>query len=292
MRATENQAYADSSPWLGNSTAHYENFPVGSWLLPASLRPAVASIYRFARYADDVADEGQAAPAERLAELGALREALNAGSGVRHPVVDALLPYLSAHSLSAQHFRDLLSAFSQDVVVSRYPSSAQVLDYCNRSANPVGRVMLELFGRADGPNLVCSDAICTALQLINFAQDVALDWPKDRVYLPLDWLAQAGLTDRDVGEAVRLRQAPAALRGVVRQMCELARQRLDAGRPLLRRVPLRLSLELRVVIAGGTRILDRLARGGYDPIAHRPVLGVRDAPAVVGLALFSPSVSR
>lgn len=288
MRAMPSQptdAIEHAPPWVGNGTDHYENFPVGSWLLPAALRPAVAAIYRFARYADDVADEGSAAPAQRLAELERLRRALSPGAESAHPIVEQLLPHLAQHALDRQSLLDLLSAFAQDVQVKRYASQGQLMDYCRRSANPVGRLMLQLFGCARPETLAHSDAICSALQLINFAQDVRVDWAKDRVYLPLDALAAAGLDDRSVGSAVAQGRADARLRGVIAQFAAGARRLLDSGRPLVGQVPLRLGLELRVIIAGGRRILDLLERNGHDPIEARPALRTRDLLPILAGAL-------
>lgn len=269
------------SPWLGAATRHYENFPVGSWLLPASVRPAVAALYGFARYADDVADEGQADAATRLAELRRLRRAVDTRGAVAHPAVTPLLPWIERFDLQASLLTDLLSAFEQDVTVTRHPDRAHLLDYCRRSANPIGRLMLQLFGRRDPDCLRWSDAICTALQLINFAQDVAVDWRMGRVYLPQDALVAAGLDDAGIGAAVADGLAPPALRSVIAQEAAHAVRLLDSGRPLTGRVPWRLGLELRLILAGGERIVDRLTRGGFDPIADRPVLRFADGPAIL-----------
>src|SRR5262245_25803800 len=161
------------------SVGHYENFPVASWLLPGALRPAVAAIYWFARTADDFADEGDAPAADRLVRLDAYRADLDriaAGTAPVLPVLARLAPVIAAHGLPLRPFRDLLDAFSQDVVKTRYASFDEVLDYCRRSANPVGLLMLHLFGAASAENACRSDAICTGLQLANFWQDVAVDW--------------------------------------------------------------------------------------------------------------------
>jgi squalene synthase HpnC len=176
---------------------HYENFPVASILLPRRLVPAVEAIYAFARSADDLADEGDAAPAERLAALQAYEAALDAieaGTPQDEPMFRRLAAALAEFGLPLQPLRDLLSAFKQDVVTTRYPDFPRLLDYCRRSADPVGRLMLGLYGVADAASLRESDAICTALQLINFWQDVAVDITKGRIYLPLDDLARFGVT--------------------------------------------------------------------------------------------------
>jgi squalene synthase HpnC len=177
------------------SVGHYENFPVASVLLPARLRPAVAAIYWFARSADDFADEGEAPPAARLARLDAYRAELDriaAGAAPESSRFVALAGVIRRHGLPLGPFHDLLDAFSQDVRKGRYATFAEVLDYCRRSANPVGRLMLQLFGAAAPTDLARSDAICTGLQLANFWQDAARDWRKGRIYLPQDEMARFG----------------------------------------------------------------------------------------------------
>ncbi|MEN9314415.1 MAG: Dehydrosqualene synthase [Pseudomonadota bacterium] len=262
---------------------HYENFPVASVLVPARLRPAVLAIYRFARFADDVADEGDAAPETRLRELERLRTALTDEAPGLHPVVDALRPHLARHGIPVEPFLALLSAFSQDVTVVRYADDAALEDYCRRSANPVGQLVLALFGRLDRETGPLSDAICTALQLINFLQDIASDWGRGRIYLPASALSASGIGEREIDAAVRAGRAGTALRDCIAARATQARALLESGAPLVGRVPLRLSLELRGTLAGGRRILDRLERSGFDPIANRPKLGWRDAPALVRL---------
>ncbi|MDE2585656.1 MAG: squalene synthase HpnC, partial [Betaproteobacteria bacterium] len=175
---------------------HYENFPVASLLLPAHLRRPVEVIYWFARSADDIADEGDASPAERLAALAAYNaelDRIDAGTTPETPLFQALAPIMAVHRLPIELFRDLLSAFAQDVTVKRYADYASLLDYCRRSADPVGRLLLHLFEVATPDNLRRSDAICTALQLINFWQDIAVDWQKGRVYLPQEDLVRFGV---------------------------------------------------------------------------------------------------
>lgn len=278
---------APSSPGLVTGVDHYENFPVASVLVPRRLRPAVLAIYRFARYADDVADEGDQTATQRLAELEGLRRALLDPSAPRHPMVDPLLPYLAAHDLPREACAALLSAFAQDVTVTRYPDDAALLDYCARSANPVGRLVLGLFGCRNPQNDARSDAICSALQLINFLQDAAIDWSRGRLYLPLDSLRAHGIDESAVAEASAGRRAGPALRACIAGRVRHAAALLESGAPLLRHVPGRLSLELRATVAGGRRILERLASGGNDPFASRPTIGWRDAPALARL-MFSP----
>src|SRR5690606_18702119 len=171
-----------------------------SLLVPAQLRPAVAAIYRFARHADDLADEGDATPSARLAALDALDRALR-GEGDDPPAVAQLRPHLEAHALPVAPLRALLSAFAQDVGPVRHASWSSVTDYCSRSANPIGELMLRLFGAWNAFTRIPSDEVCTALQLLNFLQDLAQDWRRDRLYLPLDELHDAGLTEDDVARS-------------------------------------------------------------------------------------------
>lgn len=273
---------ADAPAGPISSVDHYENFPVASLLVPARLRPAIAAIYRFARHADDVADEGDAPPAQRIAELDALAAALRSPAPAI-PVVAALRPHQLAHQLPAEPFEALLSAFRQDVSTTRYPDFASIQDYCRRSADPVGELVLRLFDAWRDDTRVPSSQICTALQLVNFLQDVAIDWQRGRLYLPLDELAAAGLGEADIAAAAAGRQASPALRDFLADQALRARRLLESGASLVPRVPRRLGWELRAIIAGGLRILDRLAANGHDPFAARPALGWRDAPALVRL---------
>lgn len=262
---------------------HYENFPVASRLVPARLRPAIIAIYRFARHADDIADEGDVDPAQRLLELRRLRAAILADRR-DHPVVREVLEAADAHHLPREPLLALLDAFEQDLSVNRYRDRASLLAYCERSANPVGELVLRLFGRWDEATRPASDAICSGLQLVNFLQDLAIDWRSGRLYLPMDSLARAGLDADSVGAAVAAGRSNPTLSAILAQEAEFARALLCAGAGLPARVPLRLGLELRAILAGGHRILDRLAGSGYDPIADRPRLGWRDAPAMLMLA--------
>jgi len=267
---------------------HYENFPVASWLMPARLRPAVVAIYRFARHADDVADEGDAPPEARLAELAALRAdvaAARAGREPAAPTVAGLVPHVRTHGLDWSRFDALLSAFEQDVRVKRYADFPALLDYCTRSADPVGQLVLALAGRLDATTRPMSDRICSALQLINFLQDAAIDWRRGRLYLPLDALARHGCAEADVERAVRDGRAGDALRACVAAEARRAGAMLAEGAPLAARVGGRLGWELRAIVAGGARILSKLAAGGHDPYAARPALAGRDALPLAGAVL-------
>lgn len=254
---------------------HYENFPVASVLLPRRLRPAVEIIYAFARSADDLADEGDAAPEERLtalvryeSELARIENGQTPDSGLFRSLAKVIVEY----RLPIQLFRDLLSAFKQDVVVKRYATFDALLDYCRRSANPVGALMLHLYQAADAQNLRDSSAICTSLQLINFWQDVAIDWQKARIYLPEQDLANFGVTESHFIHS----QVDDAWRNLMRFEVARARSMMLAGAPLATRLPGRIGWELRLVIQGGLRILERIEAVGYDVFRHRPKLRKTD----------------
>jgi squalene synthase HpnC len=268
--------------------AHYENFPVASLLLPARLRPAVQVIYAFARSADDIADEGDAGPDQRLAALHAYETALAdmaQGRPQEDPLFAALAAVIRQYRLPPAPFFALLSAFKQDVVTTRYRSFADLLDYCDRSANPVGLLMLHLYGQADAQNLRDSDAICSALQLINFLQDVAIDWQKMRIYLPLEDLQRFGVTEADIADGAAHGRIAPAWGALMAFEVDRARAMMLSGAPLARRLPGRLGWELRLVIQGGLRILERIESAGYDVFRRRPRLGLRDWLAILGRSL-------
>jgi squalene synthase HpnC len=257
------------------SVGHYENFPVASVLLPARYRSAVVAIYRFARAADDIADEGDASPAERLAALCRFDQALAAietGQTPADPPFAALAAAIRAHALPIAALRDLLSAFAQDVEVTRYRTFEALIDYCRRSANPVGRLLLALYHVDDAQSSIESDAICTALQLANFWQDVALDWRKGRVYIPLEDLARFGIDLSQIADGV----SDARWSRLMAYETARTRALLDLGRPLTRRLPWRPAIELRAVIAGGGRILERIDAVDGDVFTRRPTLTRRD----------------
>ena len=254
------------------SVGHYENFPVASWLMPAHLRPAVRAIYRFARTADDLADEGDATPAERLSALDALRAQLHAiETGMPSDWAD-LATAIGEHQLPLQLFRDLLSAFSQDVVTLRYDSFETLIDYCRRSANPVGRLLLQLFRRSDAELLQQSDAICTGLQLANFWQDVAIDWRKGRVYLPQHDLTTFGVSEAQIARGT----VDQRWRSLMTFEVQRTRDLLQRGAPLARALEGRIGLELRLVVQGGLRILERIDAVNGDIFSRRPTLSARD----------------
>jgi squalene synthase HpnC len=257
------------------SVDHYENFPVASRLVPARVRPAIVAIYRFARAADDLADEGDADVGARLAALEVFSRALAAieqGDTPPFAPFPALARAIREHRLPTAPFHALLSAFMQDCTKTRYRSYGDLVDYCSRSANPVGRLVLALFGCNSPANDACSDSICTGLQVTNFLQDVAIVWRKGRIYLPQDELKRYGIRKSQIADG----DADAHWRALMAFQTARARALLDAGRPLLRALPWRMRLEIGAVIAGGQRILSRIDAVGGDVFRRRPVLGSAD----------------
>jgi len=263
---------------------HYENFPVASLLLPSALRAPVEVIYRFARSADDFADEGDDPAAVRLANLAGYRDKLALVARGVDPG-DALFRdvarVVAAHGLPLSLFNDLLDAFSQDVMKSRYADFAEVLDYCRRSANPVGRLMLHLFKRTSETQLRQSDAICTALQLANFWQDVGIDWEKDRVYLPQDDLRRFEVDESQIAAG----RCDDAWRALMRHQCDRTRALMLEGAPLSRSLEGRARWEIAITVQGGLRILEKLAAAGYDMFRQRPKLKWFDWPLLAWRAL-------
>lgn len=269
------------------SVAHYENFPVASLLLPAPLRRPVSVIYHFARSADDFADEGDLAPPARLALLDGYRAELDRLKAGRAPVAalfHELSEVIASHHLPLAPFYDLLDAFSQDVTQSRYASYTELMAYCRRSADPVGRLMLCLYGRSDENNIASSDAICSALQLVNFWQDVEIDFRKNRVYLPQDEMERFGVSEAQIAA----RDASGGWWSLMRSQIERARSLMLSGAPLTARLPGRIGLEIGAVVQGGLRILEKLERVQGDVFRHRPVLKALDWP----LILFRAAAAR
>jgi hydroxysqualene synthase len=274
---------------LGIARSHYENFPVASRLVPARLRPHVAAVYAFARTADDFADEDGYTTRERLRLLDEWLDALHRSLGAGEPIDGDLGPRSTAVFTALAHtvrtfdlpvalLEALLSAFRQDVTVSRYASWTELDDYCRRSANPVGRLVLRLFGHRDERLDRWSDAICTALQLTNFWQDFAVDWSRGRLYVPeMEWRG-AGARIEDLNDTLTV--MPREWQRALAACGTRTRALFEHGRPLLDQVRGRLRWELKATWHGGTRVLERLEQGGFDPIAARPRLGVADALVV------------
>lgn len=260
---------------------HYENFPVASLLLPAPLRGPVEAIYRFARTADDFADEGDDPPGIRLEKLSVYRAQLvriSAGGTPDDPLFADLAKAIRDHDLPVPLLEDLLDAFAQDVTKKRYADFDEVLDYCRRSANPVGRLLLHLFKRTNETDLRASDAVCTALQLANFWQDADIDWSNDnRIYLPQDEMARFGVSELHLIE----KTCDGAWQRLMAFQVARTRALMLSGAPLGRSLPGRIGLEIRATIQGGLRILEKIEAAGYDVFRRRPVLRPLDWPSLL-----------
>jgi squalene synthase HpnC len=268
------------------SVGHYENFPVASLLCPPHLRPPVRAIYVFARTADDLADEGAAAPSERIGALQRYRAGLHATwRGETHSawpeVFGPLVQAARRHGLALDPFDDLLDAFTQDCANPWYRDRDELLDYCRRSANPIGRLLLRLYRIDDSESLRQSDAICSALQLINFWQDPSVDLPRGRCYFPKLDAARHGLALTELRAGVDTPSTQALLRELCRWADELMRQ----GAPLASRLPGRIGWELRLVVQGGLRILEKIAAMQHRTLSHRPKLTGRDALPLIWRAI-------
>jgi len=274
------------------SVEHYENFPVASWLCPPELRPPITAIYHFARTADDIADEGDATAAERRDTLNAYRLELAMVANGEPPgirwakVFEPLAKAMHSHRLPVPALDDLLDAFLQDTGNPIYPDRDSLQDYCRRSANPVGRLLLHLYGIDDHLSLRQSDAICTALQLINFWQDLSVDIPRGRYYLPLADCAAHGVRIRQPArDFAALRSDPNTI-NLIATCANHARATMQKGANLVHRVPGRAGWELRAVVQGGLRILDKIAAQGFDTLARRPTVGKADAPLIAWRMLW------
>ena len=275
--------------------AHYENFPVASRLLPAAMRPHVAAVYAYARTADDIADEGSAPAAERLARLDAWQRRLHAAVAVERSddaphVHEDLIVVALAHSIRSldlplSWFDDLVSAFGQDTMTTRYDSWADVFDYCRRSANPIGRLVLAIAGYRDEALQQSSDALCTALQLTNFWQDFGHDWIIGRLYVPREVTAACRAREMDLAGPYLNDAWMAAMRQCVDQ----TRAQFEAGRAVCDGVAGRLRYELRFTWLGGMRILEQVERTGAALLSRRPAIGRSDIPLLLWRAARWPA---
>lgn len=269
MSTQNSNAVASNSLALAQS--HYENFPVASALLPMRLRQPIGMIYSFARQADDFADEGDLTPQERLSLLDGFRNELDRIADNMAPKTEffaGLQETIAQHQLPLAPFYDLLDAFSQDVTKARYADFGEVIDYCRRSANPIGRLLLHLYGMATPRNIGMSDAICSSLQIINFLQDVAIDYKKDRIYFPQDEMRKYGIEDSQIANS-----STSGTWGLFMEFeINRARKLLQSGAPLGLVLPGRIGLEMRTIIAGGERILQKLHKSRGDMFNQRPVL--------------------
>ncbi len=278
---------------LAAPSQHYENFPVASWLCPPALRPAISAIYWFARTADDLADEGDAGAAQRLEDLSAyrsdLRKALEGGSGFSQrweTVFNAVADTQNRHSLPPTLLHALLDAFEQDVRMTEagqwYESRAQLLAYCARSAQPIGRLLLHLLGMREPTALAESDHICTALQLINFWQDLSVDLARRRWYIPRVDCERFGVSPDDVERGV----ATDASRQLVADLFRWAQSEMLLGMPLAHRIQGRFGIELRWVVQGGLAVLEKIQQLNHDTFSRRPKIGFSDAPRIAWRSLL------
>jgi squalene synthase HpnC len=269
---------------------HYENFPVASRLLPGPMRPHVAAVYAFARAADDFADEGDLAPVERYRLLDDWRSRLHAAAppsaspDAADRVFAAVAQTRRQCGLDIQLFDDLLSAFRQDVETRRYAEWSAVLDYCRRSANPVGRLVLGIAGHRGRDVEEASDGLCTALQLANFWQDFGVDYRRGRIYIPAEISGRRRAQEGDLAAGRWTDEWRQALDEAVRR----TRILFDQGRPVADLVAGRLRFELRLTWLGGTLILDRAAAPGRNPLESRPTLGAADVPGLLWRAIRWP----
>ncbi len=275
------------------SIEHYENFPVASLLCPPALRPAVTAIYHYARTADDIADEGDAPAGERLADLAAYRVDLQAALAGQPPsprwarVFVPLAAVIKSRQLPAALLEQLLDAFEQDVRNPHYADRAALLAYCSLSANPIGRLLLHLYGIADATSLQRSDALCSALQLINFWQDLSIDGQRGRHYVPAADLQRHGLPL----QALAAGQDSPAARQLVRELCDWSEALMRCGAPLALAVPGRAGWELRLVVQGGLRILEKIRQMDHAALNCRPALRRRDGPLLLWRALRMRAVA-
>jgi squalene synthase HpnC len=272
------------------SQEHYENFPVASIVLPKHLRDPISLIYTFARQADDFADEGLHKPAWRLAKLQGFKDELDLiqhNGRTKSPFFSELSKTIHQYDLPLTPFYDLLDAFSQDVTKARYANFFELLDYCRRSANPIGALLLHLFGKATPENLIYSNKICTALQLINFYQDVAIDFEnefhKSRIYLCQDEMKQFGVTEALIASQHVNKHWEAFMLFNI----ERAETMLQEGKPLGNVLPGRIGLEMRMIISGGERVIYKLKNVRGNIYKHRPTLQAWDWPVILLKALLS-----
>lgn len=279
---------------LNHAAGHYENFPVASVFLPKELRAPIALIYSFARQADDFADEGDSTIEQRLSALNKFRDELDLLQAYIKPQTAffaALSVMIRSRNLPFMPFYDLLDAFSQDVTKIRYQNFTEVLDYCSRSANPIGRLLLHLYQAATPNNIELSDNICSALQIINFLQDIAIDFKKNdgkqRIYMCQDELLKFGITEQQIATYVN---ASAPVDKEWQQFMQFNLQRvrtlLITGKPLGRILKGRIGFEMRMIIAGGERIITKITKVNGDIFNHRPTLNNWDWLLILTKALL------
>ncbi len=266
------------------ATTHYENFPVGSLLAPRDLRKHIHAIYAFARVADDLADEGQAPPEDRIRDLDRCQDQLNLSftGAPQEPLFVALSDTVHRCSLPKALFDDLLQAFRMDVTTTSFERYQDLLGYCSKSANPIGRLVLAVFGCSTRETAILSDQLCTGLQLANFWQDLSVDIRKGRIYLPLEDVERFGYTKDDLrGGTVN-----DAFRELMHFQIERTKGLFSASAPLTRMVTPRLGLELRLTWNGGMTILRKIEEAGYNVLRTRPIITTGDKLRILTASLF------
>lgn len=279
---------------LNQAASHYENFPVASVFLPKHLREPIALIYSFARQADDFADEGDFAIEYRLSLLDKFRDELNLLQAYIKPQTAFFITLgqmIKARKLPLTPFYDLLDAFNQDVTKTRYSNYDEVLDYCKRSANPIGQLLLHLYEQSTPKNIQLSDNICSALQIINFLQDIAIDFKKNegkqRIYMCQDELAGFGITEQQINAYVNTAQTiDENWHRFMRFNLHRVHTLLLAGKPLGRILKGRIGFEMRMIIAGGERIISKISKVNGDIFKHRPTLSYWDWLLILFKALL------
>lgn len=255
---------------LEAASSHYENFPVASFLVPRELRRHVAVIYKYARMADDLADEGDMMPEARISALNEMETSLSEAlkGNYKNGFYEALSITINERKLTHAYFFDLLKAFRQDVVKKRYASFEELLDYCRYSANPVGRIILELYKIRDEELNLMSDKICSGLQLANFYQDVSIDYKKGRIYIPLEEMERFRVTENDF----ELKKINTNFKELIKYQVDRNKKIFYEGRPLVKHLPRPLNFEIKWTVLGGERILSKIESAGYNVLNRRPKL--------------------
>jgi len=263
---------------------HYENFPVSSFLIPFNYRKDIAIVYWFARTADDLADEGNISDQKRLDALNEFENEFNKSlvDKSQNAEFKILSQTIKSKNLNPELFNDLLSAFQQDVIKKRYNTFDEVLDYCKRSANPVGRILLEIFNIKDKTAVINSDKICTALQLTNFYQDTKLDFEKGRIYYSLDEMEKFKVTEK----MFALGENNLNIKALVNHNVERAQNLFDEGKDLLKYLSGRFKYEIKWTIAGGEKILDKVRKNNFDVFSSRPKLSKVDFLTLLAKSIF------
>jgi squalene synthase HpnC len=274
MLFSESEVNKEYKNAIGFATSHYENFPVISFLISNKLKKHIAIIYKFARLADDIADEGSLTQQDRIDKLDEYKKDLSDSlkGNFRTPFWQAINNTVIELKLTHSLFSDLLVAFKQDVTKKKYKNFQEILDYCKYSANPVGRLILELHGIFDEEGKKLSDSICTALQLVNFYQDLSLDFLKGRIYIPVDEMESFSITEIDFEK----KENNSNFSLLIKQQIKRARELFHNGYGLIDRLPFKLALEIKWTILGGEEILNIIEKNNYNVLTVRPVLNKKD----------------